>query len=82
VYESPLRMGHERQIAQQKRISFRDIAAILKKKEAAVNYDGSGNGIGGVDNQQQQQQSNDSNNNNNKYPNEKSTHAYKLYDEG
>ena len=32
-----------RQIAQEARISFRDIAAILKKKEAAVNDDGSGN---------------------------------------
>jgi DNA-directed RNA polymerase specialized sigma subunit len=32
-----------RQIAQEARISFRDIAAILKKKEAAVN-DGSGDG--------------------------------------
>ena len=53
-----------RQIAQEARISFRDIAAIIKKKEAAeVNDDGngSGNGIGLVD--KQQQQSNDSNNN-------------------
>ena len=41
-----------RQIAQQARISFRDIAAILKK----VNNDGNGNRIGVVDNQQQQQQ--------------------------
>jgi hypothetical protein len=51
------------QIAQEARISFRDIAAILKKKEAAeVNGGGSGNGNGiGVENQQQQQQSNDSN---------------------
>jgi DNA-binding Lrp family transcriptional regulator len=47
-----------RQIAQEARISFRDIAAILKK----INDDGSGNGIG-VDNQQQQQKSNDSNSN-------------------
>jgi uncharacterized protein YdbL (DUF1318 family) len=39
-----------RQIAQEARISFRDITAILKKKEAAaVNDDGSGNGM---DNQQ------------------------------
>jgi hypothetical protein len=46
-----------RQIAQEVRISFRDIAAILKKKEAAaVNDDdnGSGNGMGVVDNQRQQ----------------------------
>jgi hypothetical protein len=47
-------------------MSFRDIGAILNKKEAsAVNNDGSGtgNGIVVVDNQQQQQQSNDNNNN-------------------
>ena len=45
-----------RQIAQEARISFRDIAAILKKKEATVNGDGSGsgNGIVAIDNQQQQ----------------------------
>jgi hypothetical protein len=48
-----------RQIAQEARISFRDIAAILKKKEEAadVNGDGSGNGNGirvAIDNQQQQ----------------------------
>jgi hypothetical protein len=69
-----------RQIAQEARMSFRDIAAILKKKEAAeVNDVGNGNG---KDNQQQQQ-SNDSNNtNNNRSPNEKSTQAYKLYSEG
>ena len=44
-----------RQIAQEARISFRDIAAILKKKEAAdVNGgNGSGNGIRvAMDNQQ------------------------------
>ena len=35
-----------RQIAQEARISFRDIAAILKKKETAVN--GSGNGGNGI----------------------------------
>jgi hypothetical protein len=69
-----------RQIAQEARISFRDIATILKKKEAAVNDDGNGNGIVVVDNLQQQQQSNDSNNN--KPPNEKATQAYKLYSEG
>ena len=68
-----------RQIAQQVRISFRDIAAILKKKEAAVNDIGSKNGIGGVHNLQQQQLSNDSNNNNNKSHNEKATKAYKLF---
>jgi hypothetical protein len=45
-----------RQIAQEARISFRDITAILKKQEAAeVNDVGSGNGIVVVDNQQQQQ---------------------------
>jgi hypothetical protein len=65
-----------RQIAQEARISFRDITAILKKKEAAVNDVGSGNGNGIVDNQQQ------SNDINNKSPNEKSTQAYKLFDEG
>jgi DNA-directed RNA polymerase specialized sigma subunit len=32
-----------RQIAQEARMSFRDIAAILKKQEAAVNH-GNGNG--------------------------------------
>ena len=41
-----------RQIAQAARISFRDIAAILKKKEAAViNDDDNGNEIAVVDNQ-------------------------------
>jgi hypothetical protein len=66
-----------RQIAQEARMSFRDIATILKK----INDDGSGNGngIGGVDNRQQQQQSNDINN---KSPNEKATQAYKLFSEG
>jgi hypothetical protein len=46
-----------RQVAQEARISFRDIAAIIKKKEeaAAVNDgNGSGNGIVAMDNQQQQ----------------------------
>jgi hypothetical protein len=68
-----------RQIAQEARISFRDIAAIIKKKEAAVNDVGNGNGNekGQVDNQQQQ-----SNDSNNKSPNEKATKAYKLFDEG
>jgi hypothetical protein len=45
-----------RQIAQEARTSFRDIAAIIKKKEEAayVNGDGSGNGNGirvAIDNQ-------------------------------
>ena len=65
-----------RQIAQEARISFRDIGAILKKKEAAVN--GSGNRIVVADNQEQQ--SNDSNNN--KPSNEKATQTYKLFSEG
>jgi len=71
-----------RQIAQEARISFRDIAAIIKKEEAAVNHSDSGNGNGngiGLVNNQQQQQSNDSNN---KSPNEKATQAYKLFSEG
>ena len=74
-----------RQIAQEARMSFRDIAAILKKKDAAaINDDssGSGNGIVLVDKQHQHQHSDDSNNNNNKSPNEKATQAYKLFDEG
>ena len=33
-----------RQISQEARISFRDISAIIKKKEAAVNHSGSGDG--------------------------------------
>ncbi|HEY6884944.1 MAG TPA: hypothetical protein VI278_13005 [Nitrososphaeraceae archaeon] len=49
------RVENVRQIAQEARISFRNIAAILKKKEAAVNDDGdgsrSGNEIAVVDNQ-------------------------------
>src|SRR5689334_23017483 len=56
-----------RQIAQEARISFRDIGAILKKKEAAVNrgnVDGNGN------------------NKNNFYSNEKATQAYRLFSEG
>ena len=42
-----------RQIAQEARISFRDIGTILKKKEAAAVNDGSGNrnGIVSMDNQ-------------------------------
>jgi hypothetical protein len=67
-----------RQIAQEARISFRDIAAILKKKEAAeVNDVGNGNGIAVADNQQQL-----SNGSNNKSPNQKATKAYKLHVEG
>src|SRR6476620_8728843 len=70
-----------RQIAQEARISFRDIAAILKKKEeaAAVNGDGGGNGNGirvAMDNQQQQL------GNGSSHFNQKSTQAYKLFSEG
>src|SRR6187401_2003328 len=68
-----------RQIAQEVRISFRDIAAILKKKEAAVNGSGDGgNGIGVVtmDNQQQQI------GNGSSQSNQKSTQAYKLFSKG
>jgi hypothetical protein len=65
-------------IAQEARISFSDIAVILKKKEAAVNDDGNGRGNGNgteiVANQQLQ-------NDNNKSPNEKTTQAYKLFSE-
>jgi len=43
-----------RQVAQEARISFRDIAAILKKEAAVNDSSGSGNGIAVVDNQQQQ----------------------------
>jgi hypothetical protein len=47
-----------RQIAQEVRISFRDIAAILKKKEEAADVNGegsrSGNGKVAMDNQPQQ----------------------------
>jgi hypothetical protein len=68
-----------RQIAQEARISFRDIAAILKKQEAAeVNDVGngseSGNGTEVVDNQQLK-------NDNNKSPSQKATHAYRLFSE-
>jgi uncharacterized protein (UPF0254 family) len=70
-----------RQVAQEARISFRDIAAILKKKEsAAVNNgsdSGTGNGIVAMDNQRQQQLGNGSS-----QSNQKSTQAYKLFDEG
>ena len=82
-----------RQIAQEARMSFRDIAAILKKKEeaAAVNGDGSsgsGNGIVAMDNRlsgilvamdnQQQRIGNGSSS----QSNQKSTQAYKLFSEG
>jgi hypothetical protein len=68
-----------RQIAQEAGMSFRDIAAVLKKKEeaAAVNDgNGSGNGIVAMDNQQQQL-GNDSS-----QSNQKSTQSYKLFSEG
>jgi hypothetical protein len=69
-----------RQIAQEARISFRDIADILKKKEAAaVNGDGSGNGNGirvAMDNQQQQM------GNSSSQSSQKSIQAYKLFREG
>src|SRR5437016_4064117 len=66
-----------RQIAQEARISFRDIAAIIKKKEAAVNGgSGSGNGIVAMDNQQQQM------GNSSSQSNQKSTQAYRLFREG
>jgi hypothetical protein len=67
------------QTAQEARISFRDIAAIIKKKEAAaVNDDnGSGNGIVAMDNQQRQQLGNGSS-----QCNQKSTRAYKLFSGG
>ena len=68
-----------REIAQEARMSFRDIAAILKKKEAAAVNDGSGdggNGIVAMDNQQQQI------GNVSSRSNQKSTQAYKLFSEG
>jgi chorismate mutase len=55
-----------RQIAQEARISFRDIAAILKKKDAAVNDASSSDGGNGIVKSNQK----------------KSTQAYKLYSEG
>jgi hypothetical protein len=57
-----------RQIAQEARISFRDISAIIKKKEAAVN---GGNGDGNGNNSKYYSK-----------PNEKFTQAYKLFSEG
>ena len=69
-----------RQIAQEARISFREIGTVLKKKEAAaVNGDGGGNGNGirvAMDNQQQQL------GNGSSHFNQKSTQAYKLFSEG
>ena len=71
-----------RQIAQEARISFRDIAAILRKKEEAADINdsgdgnGSGNGIVAIDNQQQQL------GNGSSQSNQKSTKAYTLYSEG
>jgi hypothetical protein len=67
-----------RQIDQEPRISFKDISAIIKKKEAAVNDDGngSGNGIVSMDNQQQQI------GNGSSQSNQKSTQSYKLFSEG
>ena len=71
-----------RQIAQEARMSFRDIAAILKKKEgAAVNGDGSGNG-NGITATMMDDRNNSNNSNNNKPANEKATQAYKLFTEG
>jgi hypothetical protein len=58
-----------RQIAQEARMSFRDIAAILKKKEAAEVNGGNGDG-------------NANNKNNYSHSNEKSVQAYKLFSEG
>jgi hypothetical protein len=59
-----------REIAQEARMSFRDIGAILRKVEEA-NNSGSGNAI-----------DNGKDNNNNKSPNIKATQAYKLFSEG
>ena len=68
-----------RQIAQEARMSFRDIATILKKQEAAANASdngGNGNGTVVVDNQQQGSSKSQS-----RY-NEKATQAYNLFSEG
>jgi hypothetical protein len=67
-----------RQIAQEARISFRDIGTILKKKEAAAVNDRSGsrNGIVAMDSQQQQL------GNGSSQSKQKSTQAYTLYSEG
>jgi hypothetical protein len=77
-----------RQVAQEARMSFRGITAIIKKKEASVNdggnsmgngngSSGDGNGIVVMDNQQQQQLGNGSS-----QSNQKSTQAYQLFSEG
>jgi chorismate mutase len=71
-----------RQIAQEVRMSFRDIAAILKKKDAAAvngSSDGNGNGNGIVTMGNQQQQLG---NGSSSQSNQKSTQAYKLFSEG
>ena len=67
-----------RQVAQEARMSFRDIATILKERETSLNDDGSGsrNGIVAMDNQQQQL------GNGRSQSNQKSTRAYKLFSEG
>ena len=64
-----------RQIAQEARISFRDIAAILKQKEAAAVNDSSGNGGNGIVVMNKI-------GNGSSQSNQKSTQAYKLYSEG
>jgi chorismate mutase len=68
-----------RQIAQEARISFRDIAILKKKEATTVNGDGSrnGNGIVVVADNQPQQLGNGSS-----QSNQKSTQAYKLFSEG
>jgi hypothetical protein len=72
-----------RQIAQEARISFRDIGIILKKKEAAVNGgNGNENGIVVVDNRQQQQSIDSNNNNKSPNENENATQAYELFSQG
>ncbi|HET7285622.1 MAG TPA: hypothetical protein VFI70_13140 [Nitrososphaeraceae archaeon] len=58
-----------RDIAKELRMSLRDISVILRKNQAS-------HGIVIMDN------GNDNNNNKNKSPNEKSTQAYKLFNEG
>jgi hypothetical protein len=67
-----------RQVAQEARISFRDISDIIKKKEAGAVSDGDSSRNGGVamDNQQQQLDNGSS------QSNQKSTQAYKLFSEG
>jgi hypothetical protein len=65
-----------REIAQEARMSFRDIGAILKKAS-----NGSGNGMS-YQQQQQQQQSNGNSNKNQSHSSEKATRAYKLFSKG